>query len=67
MTKGQFKIQKISDVGTDNPIVAGLTPGKITLRDVAGKITNFTFKSNGFLEFSGNKATLMLDSLELPA
>lgn len=27
MTKGQFKIQKISDVGTDNPIVAGLTIG----------------------------------------
>jgi len=26
-TKGQFKIQKISDVGTDNPIVAGLTIG----------------------------------------
>ena len=24
MTKGQFKIQKISDVGTDNPIVSGL-------------------------------------------
>jgi F-type H+-transporting ATPase subunit epsilon len=49
------------------PIVAGLTPGKITLRDAAGKITDFTLKSNGFLEFSGNKATLMLDSLELPA
>ena len=27
MAKGQFKIQKISDVGTDNPIVAGLTMG----------------------------------------
>ena len=27
MTKGQFKIQKISDVGTDNSIVAGLTIG----------------------------------------
>lgn len=27
MAKGQFKIQKISDVGTDNPIVAGLTIG----------------------------------------
>ncbi len=26
-TKGQFKIQKISNVGTDNPIVAGLTIG----------------------------------------
>jgi len=27
MSKGQFKIQKISDVGTDNPIVSGLTIG----------------------------------------
>jgi hypothetical protein len=27
MTKGQFKFQKIADVGTDNPIVAGLTIG----------------------------------------
>jgi len=27
MAKGQFKIQKISDVGTGNPIVAGLTIG----------------------------------------
>jgi len=27
MTKGQFKIQKVSDVGTSNPIVAGLTIG----------------------------------------
>ncbi len=27
MAKGQFKIQKISDVGTDNSIVAGLTIG----------------------------------------
>ena len=27
MTKGQFKIQKLLDVGTSNPIVAGLTIG----------------------------------------
>ena len=27
MAKGQFKIQKLTDVGTDNPIVAGLTIG----------------------------------------
>lgn len=27
MTKGQFKIQKLMDVGTSNPIVAGLTIG----------------------------------------
>ena len=48
-------------------IIAELTPGKITLRDADGKTKNFILKSNGFLEFSENKATLMLDSIEIPA
>ena len=49
------------------PIIAQLKPGTITLRDPGDKITGFDLKANGFLEFSGNKATILLDSLELPA
>ena len=49
------------------PIIAQLKPGTITLRDPHGKTTNFNLKSNGFLEFSENKATLLVDSLDLPA
>ena len=49
------------------PIIAQLKPGTITLRDPDGKTTNFNLKSNGFIEFSENKATLLLDSLESPA
>jgi len=49
------------------PIIARLKPGKITLRDSSGKIAGFDLDSNGFLEFSDNKATLILDSLKLPA
>lgn len=36
MSKGQFKIQKISNVGTDNPIVAGLTIGLFDIVKMAG-------------------------------
>ena len=46
------------------PIVAQLVPGKITLRDSAGKESGFDLKAPGFLEFSGNCATLMLDTFE---
>ena len=49
------------------PIIAQLKPGTITLRDPHSKTTNFNLNSNGFLEFSGNKATILLDSLELPS
>ena len=49
------------------PIIAQLKPGKITLRDSHDKTTNFNLKTNGFLEFSDNKATIILDSLELPS
>ena len=49
------------------PIIARLKPGRITLRDSLGKITTFGLNKNGFLEFSDNSATLILDSLELPS
>ncbi len=49
------------------PIIAQLKPGTIRLKDPHGKILNFHLESNGFLEFYDNKATLMLDSLELPS
>ena len=47
------------------PIIAQLKPGTITLRDPYDKTTTFNLKANGFLEFSDNKASIMLDSLEL--
>ena len=49
------------------PIIAQLKPGKITLQDSLNKKIDFTLNSGGFLEFSSNKATLMLDSLEIPS
>ena len=49
------------------PIIAQLRPGKITLRDPNDKIATFNLKTKGFLEFSDNKASIMLDSLELPS
>ena len=49
------------------PINAQLRPGTITLQDSHNKKINFNLKTNGFLEFSGNIATIMLDSLEPPA
>ena len=49
------------------PIVARLVPGKITLRDPFDKPASFVLNSGGILEVSDNKATLLIDSLELPA
>lgn len=49
------------------PIIARLKAGEITVRDSVGKDISFELDSNGFLEFSENKATLLLDSLKLPA
>ena len=49
------------------PIIAQLKPGVIKVRDSHDEITNFNLKTGGFLEFSENRATLMLDSLELPS
>ena len=49
------------------PVVAQLKPGTITLTNSLGETNNFTLNSNGFLEFSENRATILVDSLELPA
>lgn len=49
------------------PIIARLVPGTIAVRNSSGKTTTFTGRGNGFLEVSDNRATLLLDSLELPA
>ena len=48
MAKGQFKIQKISNVGTDNPIVAGLTIGLFDIVKMAeiNKETQDTINSS---------------------
>ena len=46
------------------PIIARLKAGKITLRE-GGKVTSFELDSNGFLEFSDNNATLVLNSIKL--
>ncbi len=45
-------------------IIAKLKPGRITLRAATGETATFGLNSGGFLEFSDNKATLLLDSLE---
>ncbi|MFA6321213.1 MAG: F0F1 ATP synthase subunit epsilon [Candidatus Omnitrophota bacterium] len=49
------------------PIIARLKPGIITLRTGENAPSTFELKTNGFLEFSENKATLILDSVELPS
>lgn len=49
------------------PMIAQLKPGRITLRTSEDKVSNFDLRTNGFLEFSDNRATLILDSIELPA
>ena len=46
------------------PIIAQLKPGTITVKDSADKVSTFELKSGGYMEVSGNRATLMLDSLE---
>lgn len=46
------------------PIIAQLKPGTITIRDSHDHRIDFNLKANGFLEFSDNKATLLVDSLE---
>jgi len=49
------------------PIIARLVPGKITLRSDEDAMVDFILTGNGLLEFSDNRATLLVDSLELPA
>jgi len=45
------------------PLIAGLLPGKIILKDNAGQETVLRNESGGYLEFSGNMATILLDSV----
>jgi len=59
MAKGQFKIQKISDVGTDNPIVAGLTIGLfdiVQMAEVSKEIQDTINSSNLNIVHSLTKA-----------
>ena len=43
------------------PFMTTLVPGKITLKDAAGKTTALNSKAGGFLEIIKNKATILLD------
>ncbi len=45
------------------PLVTGLQPGKLTVKDLAGEETLYAV-SGGFLEVSHNLATLLADALE---
>lgn len=45
------------------PLITALKPGKIEFRDVEDKI-HLLAVSNGFLEVSGNKATILADAVE---
>ena len=44
------------------PLVANLVPGKITFREISGKVTELDSQEMGFLEVSNNNATVLLDS-----
>jgi len=45
------------------PLITALRPGKIEFRDAHDKV-NILAVSGGFLEVSGNKATLLADAVE---
>lgn len=47
------------------PFMTSLGPGTITLRDEDGAVTTFTSTAGGYLEVSGNKAILLVDSLQI--
>ena len=46
------------------PLATSLVPGKVILRDSAGKITAFKSAGNGFLEVLKNEVLVLLDSVE---
>ena len=46
------------------PLVTTLRPGRLEVRDAAGKTSMFAV-SGGFLEVSGNRATVLADTAEL--
>lgn len=45
------------------PLMTTLVPGKVTIRDASGNASCLDFKTGGFLEISGNKATMLLDEV----
>lgn len=49
------------------PLVANLTRGTITVRDSSGNTRTFGCPGRGFLEVARNTATLLLDSIDIPA
>lgn len=44
------------------PIVAALRPGPVTVHEETGAMKVLTSRGNGFFEFSGNTATVLLDT-----
>lgn len=46
-------------------LLTTLIPGKISVRDNAGKVSVINSTGNGFLEVSKNNAVLVLDSAEV--
>ena len=49
------------------PFITTLRPGKIMMRDEAGKAQYLYSSGNGYLKVSGNEVTILLDSLESKA
>lgn len=45
------------------PLVAALEPGTITCTEPDGHASSFTTGSRGFVEFSENTATILLDTV----
>jgi len=44
------------------PLIAAVSKGRIVLRGTSGKTDVFYSKGGGFIEFSKNKATIILDT-----
>jgi F-type H+-transporting ATPase subunit epsilon len=47
------------------PLITALRPGRLDIRDAKGAVTSFAV-SGGFLEVSGNRATVLADAAERP-
>lgn len=45
------------------PLVASLRSGKLSMKDASGKLRTFICRGGGFMEFSKNTATILLDSI----
>ena len=45
------------------PLITALRPGRLDIRDAKGAVTSFAV-SGGFLEVSGNRATVLADTAE---